>query len=63
MLGDADGVLCVPIAAAEEIYQAASVKHRAETAQLEAIAAGTNDRTWVNRALAALGCPGLDDVA
>lgn len=63
MLGDADGVLCVPIDATEAIYQAASAKHQAETAQLEAIAAGTNDRTWVDRTLARLGCVGLEEVA
>ena len=61
ILGDADGLVAVPIDDVDRAYAAASAKHAAETAQMDAIAAGTNDRTWVDRTLVALGCAGLDD--
>lgn len=48
ILGDDDGLVCVPLGDAEAIYAAAKKKHEAETAQLEAIAAGRNDRSWVD---------------
>ncbi len=56
MLGDSDGVLSVPIDEAEAIYSRAQAKLAAETTQMSAIAAGTNDRTWVDATLRKLGC-------
>ncbi|MBJ7499751.1 MAG: RraA family protein [Sphingopyxis sp.] len=61
ILGDEDGVVAVPIDDVDAVYQAAHAKHLAETAQLEAISAGKNDRRWVDQALAKLGCTGLSD--
>ncbi|KAA0588413.1 RraA family protein [Azospirillum lipoferum] len=51
MLGDDDGLVCVPLADAEAIYAGTKKKHDAETAQMEAIRAGRNDRSWVDAEL------------
>jgi len=56
MLGDDDGLLCVPIDVAAEIYEQASAKHAKEQAQLIAIGEGRYDRTWVDTALTRIGC-------
>ncbi len=56
VVGDGDGVLCVPFEAAEEILAAGEAKQAAEKQELEAIAEGTNDRTWIDRTLQAKGC-------
>ena len=56
MLGDEDGVLCVPFDAAEEVYVRALAKHAAEIAHLEDIRLGRNDRSWVDDSLEKLGC-------
>jgi regulator of RNase E activity RraA len=57
MLGDDDGLLCVPIDAAAGIYEQASAKHAKEQAQLIAIGEGRYDRAWVDAALTRIGCP------
>jgi RraA family protein len=51
IVGDADGVLAVPQAIAEEVIAAATAQNRKEEAILAAIAAGTVDRTWVDEVL------------
>lgn len=51
ILGDEDGLLSVPYAEVEEIYLKASAKHAAEQKQLEQIAVGENDRSWVINSL------------
>lgn len=56
MIGDGDGVLCVPIDEAQDILAKAQAKLAAETRQMEAIAEGTNDRSWVDATLERLGC-------
>jgi regulator of RNase E activity RraA len=56
ILGDDDGLVSVPFALANEIYQAARKKHEAETKQMEAIGLGRNDRSWVDATLQRLGC-------
>lgn len=56
VIGDDDGLLCVPYDEVEAVYAAADAKHKAETKQMAAIEAGTNDRRWVDAALAKLGC-------
>ena len=56
VIGDSDGVLCVPLAEAEEILKKTQAKHEAETRQMKAIAEGTNDRSWVDKALQERGC-------
>lgn len=56
VIGDSDGVLSVPIDGAEEILKATEAKSAAEITQMAAIEAGTNDRSWVDRALKERGC-------
>ena len=60
ILGDDDGLLSVPFDEAEAIHAAASAKHAAEERQVTAIAAGTNDVSWVDASLRRLGCEGLE---
>lgn len=56
VLGDGDGVLVVPFDDVEEVYAATNAKQDAETRQMAAIEAGTNDRSWVDATLKKLGC-------
>lgn len=56
IIGDGDGVLCVPMDEAEDILKKAQAKLAAETAQMQAIAEGKNDRSWVDATLTKLGC-------
>jgi len=56
MLGDADGVLCVPFEHAERILVAARAKAAAEVKTLQDIAAGQLDMGWIDDALRRLGC-------
>lgn len=60
VLGDEDGLVVVPFDDVEAVYAAAAKKHAAETAQLERIALGQNDRRWVEQALVASGCEIID---
>lgn len=56
VMGDDDGVVCVPFDDCEAVLAATRAKHEAETRQMEAILAGRNDRAWVDAALNKLGC-------
>jgi RraA family protein len=57
IIGDADGLLCVPLAAVDTVYQAAHAKQLAEEQILANLHAGTApDRAWVDETLARLGC-------
>ncbi|WP_029032321.1 RraA family protein [Salinarimonas rosea] len=56
VIGDGDGVLCVPFDQAQAILAATEAKQAAEAVEIAAIAEGTNDRSWVDAALAAKGC-------
>lgn len=56
ILGDSDGVLCVPFDDTEEVYAKTAAKQEAEQKQMAAIHAGTNDRAWVDASLKRLGC-------
>jgi RraA family protein len=58
ILGDADGLLCVPFEAAEEILEAARKKSAAEKVTVQEIAEGRLDITWIDAALARLGYKG-----
>ncbi len=55
MLGDEDGILCVPAAEVETVLKATQVKHAAEEKQMAATLAGTSDRAWVDVTLKKLG--------
>ena len=56
IIGDGDGVLCVPYDEAEAILAAGEMKHASEKTEFAAIDAGTLDRSWVDAALRAKGC-------
>ncbi|MGD9944201.1 MAG: RraA family protein [Burkholderiaceae bacterium] len=57
VLGDDDGLLCVPYEQLDSVYEAARAKHAAEDKTLADIAAGVaQDRRWVDAALARIGC-------
>jgi RraA family protein len=56
VLGDADGVLCVPLAEVQAVLAAAREKLAAEQKTLENIAAGKHDTSWVDAALKRIGC-------
>lgn len=56
VIGDDDGLLCVPFDQVAEVYDRAHAKHAAEQKQLEQIAQGENDRSWVLKSLTQKGC-------
>ncbi|SOC46319.1 regulator of RNase E activity RraA [Rhizobium subbaraonis] len=56
LLGDGDGVLCVPRDQIEPIHLAALKKQEAEGRQIEQTLAGALDRSWIDRSLHELGC-------
>jgi len=56
IIGDDDGLLCVPYDHVAEVYDRAAAKHAAEEKQMQQIAAGTNDRSWVLETLKKKGC-------
>jgi RraA family protein len=55
IVGDGDGIVCVPFASTAEVLKATTAKHEAETRQLAAIKAGKSDRSWVDASLKKLG--------
>ncbi|RIA20611.1 regulator of RNase E activity RraA [Ectopseudomonas oleovorans] len=56
IIGDDDGLLCIPYDHVKDVYERAHAKHVAEQKQLEQIAKGENDRSWVLNALREKGC-------
>ncbi len=56
VLGDEDGVLAIPFDDVARLHAATLKKQEAEAQQMAAIAAGTNDRSWVDATLKRLGC-------
>lgn len=56
IVGDGDGIVAVPVADAERVLAAAREQKKKEDATLAAIAAGTLDRTWVDKTLKERGC-------
>jgi RraA family protein len=56
MLGDADGLLCVPFDEAQALLAATHKKMAAEKQMLADIAAGTLDTAWIDAALRRMGC-------
>jgi regulator of RNase E activity RraA len=56
IVGDDDGLLCIPFDDVDAVFKKASAKHAAETQQLLDIAEGNNDRSWVISSLMAKGC-------
>lgn len=56
IVGDGDGIVCVPFDVAEEVLKATEAKHKAEIKQFAAIQEGRSDRAWVDATLTRLGC-------
>lgn len=56
IIGDDDGLLCIPYDHVKDVYERAHAKHVAEQKQLEQIAKGENDRSWVLNSLRERGC-------
>ncbi len=59
IVGDDDGVVCVPFDQVEAVYASGNAKQQGEARTMAAIKAGTVDRSWVERALEKAGCEGL----
>jgi RraA family protein len=58
IIGDEDGLLCVPFGDTETVLKAARAKHAAEDISLAEIrGAGARKKAWVDETLARLGCP------
>jgi len=55
IVGDGDGIVCVPFDSTAEVLKATTAKHEAENKQLAAIKAGKSDRSWVDASLKKLG--------
>jgi len=56
VLGDADGLLCVPFEDCERVLAASREKVAQEKVTLANIAAGKHDTSWVDARLKAIGC-------
>jgi RraA family protein len=56
IVGDEDGLVCVPYEDLEAVFTAATKKHEAEEKQMAGIRRGQNDRAWVDQTLQRLGC-------
>jgi RraA family protein len=56
IIGDEDGVLCVPYAETGTVHEAASKKHAFEEKKMQAALEGRDDRNWIDAALTRLGC-------
>lgn len=56
IIGDEDGLLCVPFDQVETVYEAASAKHKLEEKVMENIANGTLDTSWIDASLKRLNC-------
>jgi len=60
VLGDDDGVLCVPFDQIEDVFKAATAKYDAEQRQIANIQAGKHDASWVDKQLREMKCEGVD---
>ncbi|WP_027580222.1 RraA family protein [Bradyrhizobium sp. Ai1a-2] len=56
VVGDGDGIVCVPFDVTAEVLKATEAKHQAEIKQLALIKEGKLDRSWVDATLTRLGC-------
>ena len=55
ILGDEDGLLCVPYEQVDAIYEAATAKQEVEARMMAQIAAGTLDTSWIDARMKAQG--------
>lgn len=56
VIGDEDGLLCVPFDQAQAVLAAADAKQKAEQQMMRAIEERRYDRRWVDESLTRLGC-------
>lgn len=56
VIGDEDGLLCVPFDEVEAVYAKAKAKNDAEQASMKAVLEGKSDRSWVMAALKKGNC-------
>ena len=56
VIGDEDGLLCVPFDEVEALLKATQAKQEAEKKMIAAIADGTYDGSWVDATLKRIGC-------
>ena len=56
IVGDADGLLCVPFGSVDEVLAAVRKKMELEKQTLADIAAGTLDTSWIDATLRRIGC-------
>jgi regulator of RNase E activity RraA len=56
IVGDDDGLVCVPYDHTGSVLKATQAKHAAEIKQMAEIADGSVDRSWVDATLKRLGC-------
>ena len=56
IVGDDDGVLCIPFEHVADVYKAAKAKNDVERRSMDAVLKGTSDRSWVLEALKKGGC-------
>ena len=56
VIGDNDGILCIPFDDVDAVLDAATAKQSAEAVQMADILANRSDRSWVDASLARLGC-------
>lgn len=59
IVGDEDGVLCVPFDSTEAVYAGVQKTMQREASVLAQTRAGTVDRSWVDELLRARGCAGV----
>ena len=59
VVGDADGLLCIPFDQVDAVHRAAADKQAAEAQTFAQIAAGEFDTRWIDARLAQLGCEGV----
>ena len=57
IVGDDDGVLCIPLDSVESLHTAARERMALEARMVVAIRDGTEDTSWVDATLARIGCP------
>jgi len=60
IIGDDDGLLCVPFDDVAEVLKAATAKYEAGQKQIANIMAGTHDSSWVDKTLRELNCEELN---
>ena len=60
VVGDGDGIVIINPADAPLLAEKAKAKQAKEQAIFQAIEAGTRDKSWVDKELAARGCEIID---